>query len=287
MPVLQVVGPIADQSRDLYGQPFDSPAYLAASPLAHVDTITAPTLVTFSTADMLVPVEQAGAEFVRPCAPSMFPAGFSSALTGRFPAVRGGRTLLGAVPPARREVFVIQAPEKASRLGPDGAAQGPAHPAALPFSRTRVLSIVVLDEGPKEPAVGHFKYAWSLDHEPFRKWAEAQGVRAEQLTPAKLERLMKRMKGEPWVPMRARPGNKGRELVANQLDYPEAERADVLLGLAAFAEDDARAETLGRTYAKLPAGLKELGPRLGNGKAQSVRDALAAIAARHGRPLSD
>jgi hypothetical protein len=60
------------------------------------------------------------------------------------------------------------------------------------------------------------------------------------------------------------------------LDYPEAERADVLLGLTAFAADDARAVRLGQLYAALPAPLKALGNRLGDGTAAGVRAALKA-----------
>ena len=113
-------------------------------------------------------------------------------------------------------------------------------PLVLPFSKDKVWSIVVVDEGPVEPTIGHFKYHWAVDHEPFRKWAEERGVTADQLTAPKLERLMKRLRGEPWLPLRVRPGRAGEEIAGNQLDYPEAERADVLLGLQAFAADDAR-----------------------------------------------
>lgn len=277
MPVLQVVGPIADQAHGLYGQPFEHPAYLAASPLAHVDTITAPTLVTFSTADMLVPIEQVGRSMVRNHDPKMFPAGFASALTDRFPGWKGQRTLLGAIPSRLRRVFTIPASANAARLNPDGSGQGPAQRVELPFAPDRVFSIVVLDEGPKEPQAGHMKYVWALDHEPFRAWAEKQGVRPEQLTRSKLERLMKRMVGEPWRPMIIRPAGSTGEINGVQLDYPEAERADVLIGLRAFAQDDACARQLARLYARLPARLKALGPRLGDGAAASVRDALDRI----------
>ncbi len=151
-------------------------------------------------------------------------------------------------------------------------------PLVLPFSKEKVWSIVLIDEGPVEPAVGHFKYHWAIDHEPFRQWAEARGVAPEQLTAPKLERLMKRWRGEPWRPLRVRPGGKGDMVDGNLLDYPEAERADVLLGLAAFAAEDARAVRLGRLYARLPAGLKALGDRLGDGSAAGVRAALEALA---------
>jgi hypothetical protein len=278
LPVLAIVGGIAEQSKTLYGVPYDSPAFLAVSPLAHLDTITAPTLVTFSTADMLVPVDQVGAELVKPLDPNLFPAGFSTRMTDRFPGVGGKRTLLKVLSSRQYELFRIPPIDDPTRSGPDGAPQGEAKPLVLPFSKDRIWSIVVIDEGPVGPAVGHFKYHWAVDHEPFRKWAEARGVAADQLTAPKLQRLMKRLRGESWLPLQVRPGVKGDEIAGNQLDYPEAERADVLLGLAAFAADDARATRLARLYARLPRKLKVLGDRLGSGTAAGVRAALDAAA---------
>jgi hypothetical protein len=268
LPVVKAVGGIVDQARATYGMPFDHPAYVATSPLAHLETITAPTLVTFSTADMLVPINQVGAQFIRPFDPKAFPEGFWMALTDRFPGIDGKRALLEALPRDRYELYQIPAGDNAPRAGTN-----PGKPATLPFSRERTWSIVVLDEGAPEPAVGHFKYQWALDHEPFRKWAEERGVTADQLTAPKLQRLMKRLRGEAWRPLRVRPGGAA-EIAGNTLDYPEAERTDVLLGLTAFAADDARALRLAHLYADLPGELKALGPRLGTGTAASVRETL-------------
>lgn len=279
LPVLAAVVPIAEQSLACYGEPFDSPAYLAISPLAHLDTITAPTLAVFSTADILVPIDQVSTDLVQPIDRAKFPAGFSTALTDRFPGVNGKRTLLSALPRSRFERFMLPLPEE-WRIAPGGQPRPGIRPIALPFSRTKVWSVVVIDEGPVEPGDGHFKFQFGMDHEPFRVWAERRGVTPDQLTRPKLERLMKRMLGQPWRPLRARPGGKGPEIAANQLDYAEAERADVLLGLQTFARDDACATRLARIYAELPAGLKVLGPRLGDGGAAGVRKALAAAAMR-------
>ena len=66
-------------------------------------------------------------------------------------------------------------------------------------------------------------------------------------------------------------------IAANQLDYPEAERADVLLGLTAFAVDDACATRLAQHYANLPDTLKVLGPQLGDGRPTGVRAALRKL----------
>jgi hypothetical protein len=277
LPLVLVVGGIAEQSRTLYGVPFESPSYLAVSPLGHLDTVTAPTLVVFTTADLLVPVDQVGADLVQPLDPKLFPDGFSMAMTERFPDVDGQRTLLGALPAERRELFRIPPVADPVRLVTGGTPSGPAKPLVLPFSKEKVWSVVVIDEGAPEPDVGHFKYLWQMDHEPFRLWAEARGVTPDQLTGPKLERLMRRLRGEPWRPLKVRHQGAETEIEGNQLDYPEAERADVLLGLAAFAGNDACAVRLGELYAQLPERLKALGATLGDGSAAGVRTALATV----------
>lgn len=279
LPVLAVVVPIAEQSLAYYGVPFDSPAYLAISPLAHLDTITAPTLAVFSTADILVPLDQVSTPLVQPIDSAKFPAGFTTAMSNRFPGVGGKRTLLSALPASRVDVFPVPLPDE-WRVPQGGQPKPGAKPIALPFSQQKVWSVVVIDEGPVEPADGHFKYQFGADHEPFRSWAEKRGVTPDQLTQPKLERLMKRVLGQPWRPLRVRPGGKGPEIAGNQLDYREAERADVLLGLRAFAKDDACARRLAGVYASLPASLKVLGSRLGDGSAAGVRKALDAAATK-------
>lgn len=276
MPVLRLVGPIAEQSAALYGVSFTDPAFLAVSPLAHLDTITAPTQVTFSTADTLVPVDQVSRDLVLEPDRGALPAGFRTAMETRFPGARGKRTLLEALPRRRYALYRLPPDENPPRIGADLAPTGTPMRRVLPFSRTRTWSIVLLEEGPVGAEVGHFRYAWSLDREPFRRWAEERGVRPEQLTVPKLRRLMLRLRGEPWRPARVRPGGGG-EREANLLDYAPAERADVLLGLAAFAAEDARALRLAKLYNRLSGSLRELGPRLPEESAAETRAVLAAL----------
>jgi len=243
MPFVLAVGGIAAQAKELYGMPFESQSFLANSPLSHLDTITAPTLMTCSTADILVPIDQVDAALVQPINKSLFPPGFTTALAPRFPGVKSKRTLLSALNPRDYERFVVPPPP-------------PGKPLVLPFSKTKTWSVVAVDEGPVEPSDGHTKNAWGMDHEPFRLWAEARGVTPEQLTRPVLERLMRRYRGEPWRPflIHGKP--------ANAFDYPDAERADVLLSLRAFAQDPACAKRLAHHYAQLPDSLKVLGPTL-------------------------
>lgn len=277
VPFVQAVSAISSQAKEFFGMPFDSLTYLSLSPLAHLDTITAPTLATFSTADVLVPIDQVSPKLIQPWDANQFPKGYSTAMTTRYPSVGGKRTLIEALPRDRYELFIIPLPEDMPKVRMNGTPPKGAKPIVLPFSKTKVWSINVINEGGIEPGNGHLKYFWGMDHEPFRIWAESQGVLPGQLTPKKLERLMKRIKGEPWRPFRVRPGNKGAEIEGNALDYPEAERADVLVGLLAFAREDVRATRLAQLYSKLPAKLKLLGARLGEGSPLGVRKALEAL----------
>lgn len=277
MPYLAAVSTITEQVRPFYGMPYESATYFGVSPLGHIDTITAPTLVTFSTADILVPIDQVGAKLVQKREGSLFPQGYSSSMSDRFPGIRGKRTLLQALSSRQYDLFRVSPPSTLPRIK-FGEQPSYTTQLAMPFSKEKPWSILVIEEGAIEPSDAHAKYVWGLDHEPFRKWAGERGVTADQLTPAKLQRLMKRMQGEPWLPIRVRPKGEGEERAGNQLDYPEAERADVLLGLRAFASEDTRAIHLGNLYARLPAKLKVLGRQLGKGAAQEVRDALEKFA---------
>ena len=146
----------------------------------------------------------------------------------------------------------------------------------LPVSGERQWTVVVVDEGAPEPDVGHFKYALALDREPYKRWALARGATAEQLTLPKLTRLMMRLQGQEYLPITVQPAGANEPCTATHLDFPAAERSDVLRGLLAFAADDACAARLAAVYAQLPAELRALGTTLGDGSAESVRRALEA-----------
>jgi hypothetical protein len=81
---------------------------------------------------------------------------------------------------------------------------------------------------------------------------------------------------EEWRPFKVRPNNQGDPIPGTQLDWPEAERADIIVGLSAFAANDASAVRLARVYEALPSKLKALGTTRGDGTAAGVRKALAA-----------
>ncbi len=77
LPVFEAVLPIADASLPVYSQNPDDEIWHRHAPLAHLPTITCPVSVCWSTADVLVPIDQVGRQWVRPRDPKAFPKGFT------------------------------------------------------------------------------------------------------------------------------------------------------------------------------------------------------------------
>ncbi|MBI2299881.1 MAG: prolyl oligopeptidase family serine peptidase [Armatimonadetes bacterium] len=272
-PVLAAVRAIVQQLETYFNVPYESDALRALSPIAQLETITAPTQVFFSTADMLVPVDQVSAAHVQPHDAALFPAGFATSPAACLKG-RPVRTLAEVLPAERAEWFVPELAPNTAKLRADGSVEpGTPPPLKMPFSTERQWSVVILNEGPVEPQVGHFKYAWGNDTSGFRHWALAKGPQPAQLTADKLRRLMLRLAHRPWLTGSIQPHGAAAPQEICLLDWPEAERADVLTGLRDFAAEDACALRLAELYKALPDELKGLGLSLGD-TASAVRGAL-------------
>ena len=155
LPVFEVIVPIVEQSLRVYGARTDDPAWWRHSPLAHLATITCPVSVYWSTADMLVPIEQVGKAWARPLDEKAFPGGFTMdplKLTG---TPDGRLRLVDVLPDKDYEVFVLSA--DAVKRSLSAARSGKTLP-ELPVSRTKPWSITILDEGRPKPQLGHVKY---------------------------------------------------------------------------------------------------------------------------------
>ena len=263
LPVLTVVIGIAEAGVKTLGDDTDADSWLMASPISQLEGITAPVQVVWSTGDMLVPVDQVGAQYLRAPKPGVFPDGFTQSIAAFMKRPQTRTTLLDLLPKSAYEAFVVPIPAGAPSLTEGKAMAGQAPSLEMPFSKSRVWSIVVVDEGPPQPAAGHFCYWFNPNWEPFLKWAMTRGIAADQLTVAKLTRLMMRLQGKEYRPAKSSPAGAAAPTNIVRLDFPAAERQDVLQGLIAFAVDGPRALRLGTCYAQLPATLKALGASLG------------------------
>ena len=73
LPVFAVAS-IAENAKTVFGNDPNDPIWFRNSPLSQLDTITCPVITYWSTADMLVPIDQIGSHWVRP----LSTGGFSS-----------------------------------------------------------------------------------------------------------------------------------------------------------------------------------------------------------------
>lgn len=251
VPVLFNVGKMLEAATQVYGDDYGDATWFAHSPVAHVPTITCPVSVTWTTADVLVPIDQVGKKWVRPFDPKAFPAGFTMDPEKLLDTKEGRTRLLDVLPASEYELFEIEVPKGALKAGaPPGS--GAPKTAELPLSRTRRWSIAIIDEGPPEPQVGHMKYVVGWGRDKFFEKVKAGKIAADQLTPAKLERLMDRYAGKEWLPSRLK-----------HLDDPAAEKADVLRGLRTYvAAGPENARRFAALYAKLPPGRQVLSERV-------------------------
>ncbi|HJZ94305.1 MAG TPA: sugar-binding protein, partial [Gemmataceae bacterium] len=241
VPILYAVGGLIGSASKVYGEDYGDATWYAHSPVAHVSTITCPVSVNWTTADVLVPIDQVGAKWVKPFDKSKFPDGFTMDPEKLTDTKEGRTRLMDVLKETDYEVFELAVPKGAVRAGVPPAPGG-SKSVDLPVSATRQWSIAILDEGRPEPDVGHLKYAVAWKRDKFLDLCKANKIAPAQLTPAKLERLMARYAGKEWLPSPLK-----------HLDDPEIEKADVLRGLRTFVAAGAEnAKRFAELYEKLP-----------------------------------
>lgn len=216
-----ILPPLAHAALARYGG-VESDDVLAHSPVAHVERITCPVSAVFSTADMLVPIEQLGAGLV-PEVPDDSVGVLAMDDLVHEPRLR--TRLLDVLAPD--DVCLRRVASPSDALVMDWANPLPAGVrtfATPPFSPGGPQwSITVLDEGPPQPTHLHYRYAFLPEHSAFRAACVAAALEVRQLTEAKLDQLMARYVAEEWMA----PGFR-------HLGDPAVERADVVAGLRAY-----------------------------------------------------
>ena len=220
VPAMYGVGTMLKACLAVYGENFDDPAWFADSPIAQVPTITCPISVYFSTADVLVPINQVGARWIQPFAKSQFPEGFTMDPEKLMRSREGRLRLMDVLPEGTYEVFPLAVPEGTSLHNTPGSS---GHPATceLPVSADKLWSIGIINEGPPVPGIDHRKYDLTPMRSAFLERVDTGKIAPAQLTATKLERLMDRYAGKEWLPSRLK-----------HLDFPASERADVGARLA-------------------------------------------------------
>ena len=233
VPYLAAVTPMLEGAKQLYGTDYGDLTWFHHSPLSHLPTITCPVSAVWSTADVLVPMQQIGPKWVHPFDPKAFPEGFTMDPV-RLVGTREGRLCLtDLLADDDYQLFTVMVPDTTT----------PAEPIELPVSGRKRWSVTILDEGPPGHVVGHFKHNLAISREQFFRQTLDAKIAASQLTASKLERLMDRYAHVEWLQTKLK-----------HLDYPDSERSDVLRGLRTYVNASAEnAKTFARLYEHLPA----------------------------------
>ncbi len=249
VPALFSVGTMLKPSVGVYGEDYDNETWLADSPVAVASTITCPISVYFSTADILVPINQVGQQWVQPFDKSQFPDGFTmdpeKLLERRDHRLR----LMDVLPESACEIFRLSIPPETSRHNQPG---GAGHPTTceLPLSAGKLWSIAIIDEGPPVPDIDHRKYDLMPTRHAFFDHVAIGKIATDQLTTVKLDRLLARYAAKEWLPSRLK-----------HLDTPESERTDIERGLRTYVmASPANAHRFVDLYTRLPADKQVLRP---------------------------
>jgi hypothetical protein len=232
------------------------------SPIFRTEYMTFPTVMTYVTADALVPVCQLSRDLVRAPPDGMWPRGFSFDMEDILENPDERTSLLEVLSRRDFQIKVVKTPETSptlekmrDQLSPEEKSKITKDP--LLWSKNRRFSIYVLDEGPPEPFCGHAKYHHGVDDTSFFDYHFSRGMLEPQsLTLKKLEQLMQRFVG--IQPDLGREYADGDNWPISRLDQPHIERWYVSQGLEVFARGNGNAKRLVNLYRRLPVDLKVL-----------------------------
>jgi len=167
IPLLSMVANSLTPAAEVFGSDYGGETWFQHSPIGHISRITAPVSVIFSTADVLVPINQIGEKWVQPADAKLFPEGFTFDPKKLAPTAHGTQRLIESIPPDLVEVFEQRPPEGVVpfTLIPDPKK---AKMVELPVSKKQ-WTVVIFDEGSPEPQMGHSKYFFGATRENFIK----------------------------------------------------------------------------------------------------------------------
>lgn len=236
VPVLSSVSILTDWCYKYFGSDLSSDAYYWMSPIACLDRIASPVLVTCFTGDMLVPMDQMMRKPLRTFDPSRFPEEFQRDFEKLTLCEKARKTLEECIPETNREAFVLPLQKNSFEYtwemfkDPNKKPKGPKGQ-EKPWSKTRQWSLLYCDEGGPVPEAPHSSFEWALSCDDFVSHYKKTGCTPGLLNAAKLEWLMQRVeRTSEGMPMLANGQ------AANRLNFTAVERRDVLTGLLDYAK---------------------------------------------------
>ena len=201
-----------------FGNILADDVWLLLSPIAWLDRIANPVLVTAATGDMLTPINQMSRVHVRPHDPDRFPPGYVNDFDALTLNEAARITFEEALPPGGYYINVIT-PDQAS-----GDVQD------KPWFAGVQWNLLYLDEGPPQPNAGHTVLNWALFPESYTAHYKSVTPSESILNAAKMRHLMERY----TLTLSALPHLADGRL-GNRLNFPLLEKRDVLTGLLDYA----------------------------------------------------
>jgi hypothetical protein len=255
VPIIHVVRSIAELTVAALDSTSKSWWLYSAPP--YMSIVGNPLAMTWSTADILVPVNQAGAQWVYPPEEDAFPEGYVLDYDSLGNDLSRG-PMMTYLSPENTETFVIPTPEDAPRnprhpkLKSDTAKVATPRPPSpvsiLPFSRDKRFNVIIYDEGSPDALCGHRKYRVATVNQPFiSHHLEAGGPPPDAMSHAAMRYLVAR-----WLGTDSLASSDG-EILMTRTDYEPLERWDILLASEAYLlGGDEAAATWRDAYTALP-----------------------------------
>jgi hypothetical protein len=258
-PIVKMVMTIANETAK-GGRP-DAQSWRPFSPVFQRKFMTFPTFITYSTADVLVPINQLSSDLVQNCPPGHWPEGYTFELPNIAP-YNERDVFLSVLKPLEYKLKVVKISRDSPTIVRNRDEMTPAEAAKIfkvtaQWSKVKRFSIMVFDEGYPEPFCGHTKYHFDLEDDFYEYHMSQKSLRTEILTREKLAQIMMRLS--------AREENQGMEYEdggswhITRLDLNYLERWYAARGLEIYMRGSKRnANHAVRLYGELPAKLRVL-----------------------------
>lgn len=236
LPVLCAVTMLADWCFKYFPEDLSADSWYYLSPIAWLDQIANPTLVTCATGDMLVPMEQMTRDNLRPIDPARFPEGYQRDFSPLTLCEKARKTFEECIPDQQRAIHWAPLQpnsfEISREMVTDNAPKPHARPKEedKPWSKDRQWSLLYLDEGGPAPYAGHTTFEWAFSPDSFVDYYRQSTPEPNILNASKLSHILSRYTRtlDPLPLLK-------NGAPAQRLNFDAPEKKDVLAGLIAFA----------------------------------------------------
>ncbi|MEN8157186.1 MAG: prolyl oligopeptidase family serine peptidase [Bacteroidota bacterium] len=238
LPVLGIIAPWADIAMELFGEDLTAKTWYHHSTISYTGRITAPTLVTASTADMLCTIGMFTTREFFQMDTLDFPGDYVRDFDSLTLVPEARITLEGSIPEQDLAIHFLEVAKDQHQYTLDdlkifsGAPLKAKTPKEvdLPWTPNKPWNLAIANEGAPLPYNGHTRYVWNTFPRSFISHHLSREIETRQLNAEKLQRLLERYMGQLSVVATLASGKP-----ANRLNFSHLEQRDVVTGLLEYA----------------------------------------------------